>query len=73
MSDLEPELQEPACPNCGESPMFRSVVHECCVSLREVIAPAKRILARLHDREDVIDGDDVMALESAIERAELHV
>lgn len=64
---------EPACPSCGESPMFRSVVHGCCVDLQTVIAPAKRILARLHNSADVIDGDDVMALESAIERAEIHV
>lgn len=40
-------------------------------SLDSVIAPAKRILARLHGGDDTIQGDDVMALESAIERGEM--
>jgi hypothetical protein len=38
-------------------------------ALNSVIEPAKRILARLHNEEDQIQGDDVLALESAIERA----
>lgn len=29
---------EPCCPNCGETPMFRSQVHACCERIERVMA-----------------------------------
>src|SRR4051812_29586908 len=29
---------QPSCPSCGETPMFRSVVHECCERLEAALA-----------------------------------
>lgn len=62
-------------PNCGEGDTSdaSSEVAALRASLHDVIGPAKRILARLHNEPDTIQGDDVMALEAAIERGERYV
>lgn len=36
-------MSESSCPNCGESPMFRSVVHECCVDMVRYASALQRI------------------------------
>jgi hypothetical protein len=33
---------EPSCPKCGETPMFRSVVHACCERLEAALTLAER-------------------------------
>lgn len=42
-SGQEAPMTEPSCPNCGESPMFRSVVHDCCVAVERMRAALTRI------------------------------
>lgn len=44
MSETKPT---DSCPNCGETPMFRSVVHQCCddvEKLREELRLTKMVL-----------------------------
>jgi hypothetical protein len=42
-------VAEPSCPNCGESPMFRSQVHGCCVEVETLKAQVKAMREALFD------------------------